>query len=149
MRKSVVLGIAGIICLIALLDLNRIALGQAGSIGGTVGKTDKSASGGEDAKPSHLRISRPVPSSITVGKETGCGRVVGTWDWVFGVTRKFASNGTIPEEGGTWTCSGDNYVLKFPDGPEDRLKMSSDGSSMSGVSSKTGFIVSFTVSRRK
>jgi hypothetical protein len=43
MRKSVALGIVGIICSIALLATDRIAQGQAGSTGGTLGKTDKTA----------------------------------------------------------------------------------------------------------
>jgi hypothetical protein len=48
MRKSVTLGIVFIIYLIALLAVDRTAIAQ-GSTGGTIGKTDKSASGGEQA----------------------------------------------------------------------------------------------------
>jgi hypothetical protein len=51
MRKPVTLVVVGISCLIALLAVDRVALGQAGSIGGTVGKTDKSVSGGEEQTP--------------------------------------------------------------------------------------------------
>jgi hypothetical protein len=47
MRKSVTLGIVGISCLIALLVVDRTAFAQAGSTGGTVGKSDKSISGGK------------------------------------------------------------------------------------------------------
>jgi hypothetical protein len=45
MRKSVTLGIVCIICLIAFLATDRMAFAQAGSTGGTIGKTDKSALG--------------------------------------------------------------------------------------------------------
>jgi hypothetical protein len=64
MRKSVTLDVASIICLIALFATNRVALGQAGSIGGTVGKTDKSASGGqEEAKPRNGPTSAPLAAA--------------------------------------------------------------------------------------
>jgi hypothetical protein len=48
MRKPVTSGIVAISCMTAFPAVNRIALGQAGSTGGAVGKTDKSASRGED-----------------------------------------------------------------------------------------------------
>lgn len=51
MRKPVTLVMVAINCLIALLAFDRIALGQAGSTGGTIGKTDKSVSGGEEQTP--------------------------------------------------------------------------------------------------
>jgi hypothetical protein len=70
MRKSVALGIVVISCLIALLSTNRIALGQAGSTGGTLGKTDKSASGRD--------VSSPKASQHPSGSRhlnVGCGRI--------------------------------------------------------------------------
>jgi hypothetical protein len=51
MRKSVTLAVVAISCLIALLAVDRVALGQAGSTGGTIGKTDKSVSGEEEQTP--------------------------------------------------------------------------------------------------
>jgi hypothetical protein len=54
MRKPVTSGIVCFICLIALA-VDRIALGQAGSTGGTLGKTDKSVSGGEESPKSSQR----------------------------------------------------------------------------------------------
>jgi hypothetical protein len=41
MRKPITLSTVWIICFIVLIATNRIALGQAGSTGGTIGKTDK------------------------------------------------------------------------------------------------------------
>jgi hypothetical protein len=43
MRELITLGIVAISCLIALLATDRIAFAQAGSTGGRIGKTDKSA----------------------------------------------------------------------------------------------------------
>ena len=64
MRKPVTLGIVAISCLIALLAVNRIALGQAGSIGGTIGKTDKSVSGeGEQTPEASPQAPKPERSS--------------------------------------------------------------------------------------
>jgi hypothetical protein len=74
MLKPVTLGIVGLSCLVALLATDRIALGQAGSIGGTIGKTDKSVSGGEEETPggrkSGHRNAAAAPASIS-----------GKWSW--------------------------------------------------------------------
>jgi hypothetical protein len=53
MRKPVTLGTVCIICLMTLLAADRGAFAQAGSTGGTIGKTDKSVSGGEEQTPEH------------------------------------------------------------------------------------------------
>src|SRR5262249_37857660 len=85
-------------------------------------------------------------------KPAGCMKIVGTWNWVFGGTRQFLPNKTIPSNdrgGGTWTCNGDNYVVKFADGSEDHLTMSSDGNSMSGNSSASAYAINFSVTRRQ
>jgi len=135
------------------------AFAQAGSTGGTIGKTDKSISGGEERIEAHPALSaqkrrRAIDDKKPTENEknVGCARIVGTWDWVMGFTRIFLPAGRIPSNdrgGGTWTCKGDNYVAKFADGSEDRLKMSSDGGSMSGTSSTSGFAVGFTVHKRQ
>jgi membrane-associated protease RseP (regulator of RpoE activity) len=62
MRKSVTLGIVFIIYLIALLAVDRTAFAQAGSTGGTIGKTDKSVSGGEDKSVSRGEEQTPPAS---------------------------------------------------------------------------------------
>jgi hypothetical protein len=62
MRKPITLGIVCISCWIAFLATGRVALGQAGSIGGTIGKTDKSAAGGEEQTP-ESKTERPKRSS--------------------------------------------------------------------------------------
>jgi hypothetical protein len=76
MRKSVTLGIVCITCLIAFVATDRIALGQAGSTGGTIGKTDKAASGGEDLDENRGRPHRANKQSGPAG-----GSLTGRWDW--------------------------------------------------------------------
>jgi hypothetical protein len=74
MRKPVTLGTVCIICFIALLAADRIALAQAGSTGGTLGNTDKSASGGA-----------PAPARYGTEKTQGtvalANRLKGSWQW--------------------------------------------------------------------
>jgi len=78
---------ATIICvMLALLAADRIALAQAGSTGGTIGKTDKSVSGGGDAaarpqhnvKPRAERAERRAASTART-ESRAAGNVDGTW----------------------------------------------------------------------
>jgi hypothetical protein len=61
--------IVAVVCsLAALFAADRIAFAQAGSIGGTVGKTDKSASGGEEpSSPARHRLKRNTSPQIQSG----------------------------------------------------------------------------------
>jgi hypothetical protein len=61
MVKSI--SIAVVCCLIALFRADRTALAQAGSTGGTLGKTDKSASGGDNQDGSHAGRAAPIASA--------------------------------------------------------------------------------------
>lgn len=131
-----------------------ILLAQGGSTGGTIGKQNKAVSGDREQTAPQQNLNTPAAQSKPAEneKKAGCMKIVGTWDWIFGATRRFLPTRRIPNDdrgGGTWTCHADNYVVKFADGSEDRLKMSSDGNSMSGVSSVTGFAIGFTVRRRQ
>ncbi len=66
-RLSIALALFCAILLIA----DRLALAQSGSVGGTVGKTDKSVSGGETA-----------PAKRAVAPNAGsAGSVAGRWRW--------------------------------------------------------------------
>jgi hypothetical protein len=103
--------------------------GQAGSVGGTVGKTDKSLSGGRgDQAP--VRSTAPAKPAVN-----SCQRMVGTWDWFVGGATVFASNGTGHNSLGltfTWTCSNGTYVVSWSHGFVDRLRVSADGNSVDG-----------------
>jgi hypothetical protein len=90
---------------------DRIAIGQAGSTGGTIGKTDKSVSGGEEQKEPRTAIKRRVHTvvagrikvtSATLGQN--CGAPVGN------VTEKV---GTICN--GQQTCELSGSRVNDPD----------------------------------
>jgi hypothetical protein len=72
MRKPVTLGIVGISCLFALLAADQTALAQAGSTGGTLGKTDKSASGGEQ-QAAAATAKEGMPKTIQLNDHSGWG----------------------------------------------------------------------------
>jgi len=98
------------------------AMAQAGSTGGTVGKQDKSVSGGEEqAEPK----SRPHKSPVVADKpkSSGCGNVVGAYKWPVGITT-IKSGGVatgIPGVQGTWTCANGEVTIVWNNGYTDHL----------------------------
>jgi hypothetical protein len=82
-RNPVYLGAVATACLIALLAIDRMALAQVGSIGGTIGKTDKSASGGEDLQSAIGNRDPRNSAGKTAPKRSsgGCERIIGVWTW--------------------------------------------------------------------
>jgi hypothetical protein len=72
MSKSI--AIATICALAALVSTDQTALAQAGSTGGTLGKTDKSASGGEESSPSGGRRVSPAASRHPQRNAEGNGK---------------------------------------------------------------------------
>jgi hypothetical protein len=118
------------------------AFAQAGSTGGTIGKTDKSISGaGEEQAPAPRRNSTSARAA-PVEKNSRCN-VVGTWsaswqgigagsaEWIIKSDGSaWASNGYQ----GTWTCTDGAFVATFNHGfGSDRLAVSANGRSMSGT----------------
>jgi hypothetical protein len=70
MRKSITIcAVTGICSVVALSSTDTTAFAQAGSTGGTIGKTDKSASGGKSGSrnrstdPGHAK--RPLARRVT------------------------------------------------------------------------------------
>jgi hypothetical protein len=128
MHKPVTFGIVAISCLIALLATDRIAQGQAGSIGGTIGKTDKSVSGGD-------KETEPQRAS-------SCAKLIGVWSWFIGGDVTFKSDGSYvqPQSSltGTWTCKSDYVLMLWSHGYTDRLTLSRDGTHLEG-SNSNGF----------
>jgi hypothetical protein len=130
-----------------LLGADRIALAQAGSVGGTIGKTDKSISGGVNVEghASPKREAAPKRSVNTkIGNKNathgGCQRIIGTWTWFFGTTTVFSSGGSASNSSGltsTWRCAGGVVVALWSHGITDRITISSDGNRLS-VSSSNG-----------
>ncbi len=109
------------------------AFAQAGSTGGTLGKTDKSISG-EEPKP---RATPKASQNAPVRRNAGCQRIVGTWAWhyVLGTTETvFSSDGTGRGSTGltnSWTCGGGLVTVKWSHGYTDRVEISPDGRSLS------------------
>jgi hypothetical protein len=65
---------------------NPPALAQAGSTGGTVGKQDKSASGGEElAAPKSLAHKSASAPAAGKPKSSGCGNVAAAYKWPGGM----------------------------------------------------------------
>lgn len=90
---------------------------QAGSTGGTIGKTDKSQSGADET-PS----ARPEPRTLKPTTQAGvprnvaassCSKMPGNWAWVTGVTAIIRPNGTATAGpySATWTCANDAALM--------------------------------------
>jgi hypothetical protein len=111
---------------IVLLALSHLALAnvssalaQAGSIGGTIGKHDKSISGSEEADGPRTAPPPKRPAAKAQEKSSGqsCRSIAGTWSsWASGQfgpnDTRFNANGTIthPTSKGTWSCENGQYM---------------------------------------
>jgi hypothetical protein len=116
---------------------------QAGSIGGTIGKTDKSQSGADEA-PSirpESRTRKPTRQADTPHNvaPSSCSKMPGTWAWFTGVTAVIRANGTATAGpySATWTCANDSVVMHWNHGYTDRLRLSRDGTHLEGTN---GFV---------
>jgi len=128
------------------------ALAQAGSTGGTIGKQDKSISGGGEADTARAgpQLKRSATKSQGTPSSHSCNRIVGNWTWYLGLTETvFNQNGTAQNVAGkatgTWTCTGGRAVAKWSTGYVDRMSISSDGDSLS-ITNNLG--VAFTATRK-
>lgn len=157
--KCQVRRLLGFALLLGLFALGpaRSAFAQAGSTGGTIGKQDKSISGG--AESDRPRAAPQPNRSAAKTQETpsgrSCNRIVGTWSWYLGVSDViFHKDGSAlhPASGATgkWSCAGDtvNVVWNYQGTLRtDRMTLSRDGSSIFVVSPYGGGI-KFTGTRR-
>lgn len=113
---------------------------QAGSIGGTIGKTDKSVSGTDQApltRPApKVRKQADVPRNITA---SSCSKMPGNWSWFTGVTAVIRADGTATagRYSATWSCQNDAVVMHWSHGYTDRLRLLRDGTRLEGTN---GFI---------
>jgi len=127
-----------LVCAFAALLTPALAQ-QPGSAGGSIGKHGKSASGGEEEKPA----AKPKPRRASAEgeaprrKAAGCGRIAGTWHWVWGTTTIIKADGTASNNNGaytsSWTCKGNTYTFIWSNGFRDTATLSDDGGSMSIV----------------
>jgi hypothetical protein len=110
MRRRTSIGIALLALSLAFANVSS-ALAQAGSTGGTIGKLDKSISGGEEQRSSHPheRFSQPV--NREKNKEEFPPKIIQLNEHAFGLTYSI----TLRNVGGssyqgTWSHG---YVTKF------------------------------------
>jgi hypothetical protein len=108
-----------------------MVVAQAGSTGGTIGKTDKSASG-STGEPRVIR--REPRRSRQSAPASPCGKVPGVWSWFNGSVVTIAAGGSA--SGGAltarWTCASGKVVMHWSHGYVDRLTLSADGNNLSG-----------------
>jgi hypothetical protein len=121
---------------LALLIVGECAsFGQAGSTGGTLGKTDKSASGGDE---SGLRQTSKPGGPRKADQKTArgsCQKIVGTWTWRGGLgetTFNAGGTGRNSFQGGiTWTCANGMVIANWPSVDiVDRITIAQDGNSL-------------------
>jgi len=129
-----------------------VAQVQPGSTGGSIGKTDKSISGGEEAnKP---RVAPHLKQRNTSEQQTSqghaCNAIVGRWSWYRGVTEMtFFKGGTMRNSSGptgTWTCINGRSARSGDFVSKEQYTVSQDGKSMF-VTSTWGGGVTFTATR--
>jgi hypothetical protein len=143
MRKSII-PIIGICSMAALLSTDTASFAQAGSTGGTIGKTDKSVSGGEE--PQGDKKAGRGAAAATKQAGNGCSRVAGRWQWkwlnnIDSVTLN--ANGTGTGRNGmpsTWTCTDRTVIIDWKSST-NTLVISSNGNKLIGTSSFGGIAV--------
>jgi hypothetical protein len=133
------------------------AFAQAGSIGGSVGKQDKTISGSEEADRPRAAPHPNPPAAKPHESASGrsCSRIVGRWSWYLGVSDSvFHRDGSAlhPASGtpGKWTCTGDTVSVVWGTGGSsrtDRITLLPDGNSIF-VDSPWGGGIKFTGTRR-
>ena len=118
----------------------QTAAAQAGSAGGTIGKHDKSISGGTDAEaPRAVKKQREGRDKHAPAEDhdsgSSCRSIVGKWtSWASGIYGKndtrINADGTIvhPTSKGTWSCKGGVYTHVWAAfGVRGPYKLSPDG----------------------
>jgi hypothetical protein len=111
-----------------------VAFAQAGSTGGTVGKQDKSVSGGDTKSEVGRAAKSPAHNSTE-----RCGGIVGVWAFSNGVDVSVNPDGGATANGwhASWTCQANVITIRWP-AFVDNYTIGSDGRSLSGASGLTG-----------
>jgi hypothetical protein len=82
-KTTTLIGTASIVVALIVCAAPSTLHAQAGSIGGTIGKTDKSVSGGDETQPpsqepqQRRQGARQKPQLVATG---GCGNIAGEWE---------------------------------------------------------------------
>lgn len=108
---------------------------QPGSTGGSIGKTDKSASGEERQASSSARSTSNA--SKRAEDNGGCGRITGTWKWSNNIDVVVKSNRTADATDGghaRLNCDSGMYVFNWQGGRNvSRMTLGADGKRLSGM----------------
>jgi hypothetical protein len=130
-----------------------IAQVQPGSAGGTIGKTEKSISGSDDAADSRHAVPASKPARSAGPKQTeekaskqnertgaGCGRIPGVWTangWynvIYGrgdvVLNADGSAKHVSGIVGTWTCRDGHFVMHWKNWAHGEGTVSNDGNTV-------------------
>lgn len=127
-RKYWFVGNALLIATFTSISTMQLAVAQTGSTGGTIGKTDKALSGGEEEE-------RPARSGINRRERVNaaaCSKLLGVWKGALGGDIIFKSGGvavgTSPKNQGTWTCNDAQLIITWKTlAAIDRCSLSADG----------------------
>jgi hypothetical protein len=139
------------LCLFAGLESNSPALAQSGSVGGSVGPSEKTLSGERSAvepaapaphRPTPARRAEPehrapaaAPKEAAAGSSR-CRMLVGNWSFSNGVGVVFKPGGGLSSttgDGGTWSCDNGMVAAHWPHWTDHYL-VSSDGAHITGNS---------------
>jgi hypothetical protein len=108
-------GIAILLAWLAVCANGSSALAQAGSTGGSIGKTGKSATGEDEAK--HSQPARSAVRHREAVRVSTCSKLIGVWKGALGgdITYKpgGAVLGTIPVNEGTWSCGSTGITVTW------------------------------------
>jgi hypothetical protein len=125
------------------LGQQESAFAQAGTTGGTIGKQEKSISGGDDA-PAPRRAEpagkppRSASHSVATAPTGGpCSRIIGTWLWYNGVSVTVNSNNTTTQSDGNTAsvvCAEGVYSFTWFGVAKSQMTLSPDGKRLSGTS---------------
>jgi hypothetical protein len=148
LKKSCLVLVVFLIATFTLIP--RSVLAQAGSTGGTIGKTDKSASGSVNEQPNSQtkqRTHMDTGTAHTNPSRSGCPNVVGEWNswasFVFGKSdTTFNADGTWRHksgQGGKWWCEGAEILLQKPGEEPARYKFPADAKQMISVNGSVTF----------
>jgi hypothetical protein len=127
--------IAAVAAMLLSAPVSKPASAQAGGTGGTIGKQDKSASGGEEsvkAKPRPHKATQVAKTEEKSGKVAGaCAYAVGTFTGAFGITEVIKPDGTSTHSAdgtGKWTCSDGKVSISWNNNITDYFTPTADGS---------------------
>ena len=142
--------IASLAVMIALAVAMPTPAWAQGNVGGTIGKKDKTVTGGDQPPPKKAPRPRAAPSATKIG---GCGRsLVGSWSGTAGlgvIVLTFNADGSASTNNGftgRWKCDGGAYLITWHTGSTTTLRVSSDGKTFTGTSGV--FSVGFTGTRQ-